>query len=164
LPSVRVEPAEGCRAAGSLVRDRGESFSSIAPFTLFPLPAEDLADGFIDIVFCLDLRALENTLAESGLEVDVARPPLSGGLFLTARRDEVTLTVPPHLREQMMLELMTPDALARALTIVRDDMEANRLTSIDSRIVVFEDEASVWDGIESGPRPAAPGRGRSMED
>jgi hypothetical protein len=81
------------------MRDRGESFSSIAPFTLFPLPAEDVADivfGFIDIVFCLDLRALENTLAEAGLEVDVARPPLSGGLFLTARRDQLTLTVPPH--------------------------------------------------------------------
>jgi hypothetical protein len=45
----------------------------------------------------------------------------------------------------MMLELMTPDALARALTVVLDDMEANRLTSNDSRIVVFEDEASIWE-------------------
>jgi len=47
------------------MRDRKESFSSIAPFTIYPLPAADVADiviGFIDLVFCLNLDALERTL------------------------------------------------------------------------------------------------------
>jgi hypothetical protein len=130
------------------MRDRGESFSSIAPFTIYPLPPEDVVDivfGFIDVVFCLDLQALDDALAVEGVDVETARPPLSTGLFLTARRDELTLTVPPHLREQMMVELMTPAALRRALTAVLDDMAANPSTAGDSRIVVFEDEASAWE-------------------
>jgi hypothetical protein len=130
------------------MRDRSESFSSIAPFTIYPLPPDDVADivfGFIDLVFCLDLRALDQALVAEGLEVETARPPLSSRLFLTARRDNLVLAVPPQLREQMMVELMTSAALGRALTAVLEDMDADPGTAGDSRIVVFEDEAAVWE-------------------
>ena len=130
------------------MRDRSESFSSIAPFAIYPLPAEDVADlsfGFMDIVFALDLPALERQLAEHGVNVIVARPPASRTSFLTARRRALELQVPPHLREQMMVELMTPTALARALTAVLDEMETEPATVGDSRIVVFEDETHVWE-------------------
>lgn len=130
------------------MRDRGQSFSSIAPFTIYPLPPDDVADivfGFVDLVFCLDLKALEDSLATDSMTVQIARPPHSNGLFLTARRDELTLTVPPHMREQMMVELMTPAALGRALAAVLDDMAADPPAAGDSRIVVFEEEANVWE-------------------
>lgn len=60
------------------MRDRKETFSSIAPFTIYPIPAEDVADivmGVIDLVFCLDLAALETTLNDGRVEVHIARPP-----------------------------------------------------------------------------------------
>jgi len=130
------------------MRDRSERFSSIAPFAIYPLAAEDVADltfGFMDIVFALDLRALEHELVAQGLDVVIDRPPASGTRFLTVRRGELALQVPPHLREQMMVELMMPAALARALSAVLDEMAADRDSVGDSRIVAFEDETGVWD-------------------
>ncbi len=130
------------------LRDRRESFSSLAPFTIFPLPADDVADvvmGPIDLLFCLHLGRLEEALNRNGIHVRVARPPASGGLFLEASRGERGVTVPPHLREQMMAELVTPDCIFAAVEHVLDRNEANPSEAYDSRIVVFADERGIWE-------------------
>jgi hypothetical protein len=139
------------------LRDRHESFSSLAPFTIFPLPADDVADivmGPIDLFFCLHLRRLEEALNRDDIRVQVARPPASGGLFLEASRRERGVTVPPHLREQMMAELVTPDCIFAAVQHVLDQNEARPGEAYDSRIVVFADERGIWE--ERGKEATTP--------
>ncbi len=90
------------------MRDRHHSFSSLAPFAIFPLAPEDVADvisGSIDLFFSLHLPRLEQASSRDGVSVRVARPPGSSTLFLEASRGGRGVTVPPHLREQMMTEL-----------------------------------------------------------
>jgi hypothetical protein len=131
------------------LRDRRESFSSLAPFTILPLPADDVADivmGPVDLFFCLHLGRLEQALTRNGITVRVARPPESGRLFLEASRGTRGVQVPPHLREQMMAELVTPDCIFEAVKHVLDLNETNPGEAYDSRIVVFADEGDVWAG------------------
>jgi hypothetical protein len=133
------------------MRDRSESFSSLAPVTIFPLPPEDVADlvmGFMDLATSLHLSLLERALTRNGIEVRIARPPESNGLFLEASRGRVGVLVPPHLREQMMTELMTPYSLSVALDYVLELNAARPEEGYDSRIVSFADEERVWE-----PRP-----------
>jgi hypothetical protein len=130
------------------IRDRRYSFSSLAPFAIFPLPPEDAADvisGPIDLFFSLHLPRLEEALSREDVSVRVARPPESSTLFLEARRGGRGVTVPPHLREQMMTELVTPDCVFAAIDEILKLNEANPSEAYDSRIVVFADERQVWE-------------------
>ncbi len=130
------------------MRDRGHSFSSLAPFAIFPLAAEDVADvvsGPIDLFFSLHLARLEEALSRNGVSVRVARPPESSTLFLEASRGGRGVTVPPHLREQMMTELVTPDCIFAAIDEILKLNEANPSEAYDSRIVVFADERRAWE-------------------
>jgi hypothetical protein len=129
------------------IRDRKWSFSSLAPYTVFPLSAEDVADvvmGFVDVFCALDITLLERALTRDGLSVRVARPGPAQSLFLDAQRGRVGLRLPPHLREQMQIELMTPDALRKAIDHVLDINLSNPSQIKDRRIVVFADEAETW--------------------
>jgi hypothetical protein len=72
-------------------------------------------------------------------------------VFLEARRRGVGVRVPAHVREQMMVELMTPDALYALLDHVLTLNERRPAEGNDRRIVTFADEATVWDV----PRDAA---------
>jgi hypothetical protein len=135
-------------AALRRMRDRSWSFSSLAPYAIFPLSADDVVDvimGFVDIAISLKLDVLEQALSRNDIAVRLARPQESETLFLEARRGEVGLILPPHLREQMMIELMTPDCLFEAIEYVLSLNEQRRSESRDQRVVVFEDEASAWD-------------------
>jgi hypothetical protein len=136
------------------IRDRGWSFSSMAPYTIFALPAEDVADvimGFIDLATSLRLDLLESALSRDDVEVRVARPGEAAKLFLVAIRREVGLELPPHLREQMMVELMTPDSLFAAIDYVLALNEERPSEANDRRVVVFADEADVWGNLPTEP-------------
>jgi hypothetical protein len=138
------------------IRDRGWSVSSMAPYTIFPLSAEDVADlvmGFVDLATSLHLGALERALTREDVQVRVARPGEAATLFLEAQRNEVGVLLPPHLREQMMTELITPDSLFVAINHVLTLNERRPSEAKDRRIVFFEDEASVWE----------PGEGRAAK-
>ena len=130
------------------MRDRSHSFSSLAPFAIFPLAAQDVADvisGPIDLFFSLHLPRLEKTLGRDGVTVRVARPPESSTLFLEASRRGRGVTVPPHLREQMMTELVTPNCIFAAVDEILKLNEANPSEAYDSRIVVYADERRTWE-------------------
>lgn len=130
------------------MRDRRESFSSLAPLTIFPLAAEDVADlvmGFLDLSMNLNLDILERTLGGDDLSVRVARPPESERLFLEARRGRNGVLVPPHLREQMMTELTTPHTVRKGIETVLNRQQTTPETANDSTLVVFADEQRVWE-------------------
>jgi hypothetical protein len=138
------------------IRDRSWSFSSLAPFTIFPLTPEDVADlvmGFVDLAYSVHLAGLEAALTTNDITVRVARQPESAGLFLAAGRRGVGVRVPPHLREQMMIELVNPACLQAALDHVLTLNEEHPEEATSNRIVVFGDESGVWEpGDTSRPK------------
>jgi len=148
----------GWTASMRRMRDRGWSFSSLAPYTIFPLPAEDVTDvvmGFVDLAYGLHLPLLERALTRDGIEVRARRAGAGEAIFLEARRRTVGVTTPAHVREQMMVELLTPDALFALLDHVLTLNEQRPEEANDRRVVVFADEAAVWepraaDGAEPG--------------
>jgi hypothetical protein len=120
----------GWTASLKRMRDRSVSFSSLAPYTIFPLSAEDISDvvlGFVDLALALHLPLLERTLNRNGIAVRVARAPEAERVFLEATRGSIGVRVPPHLREQMMVELMSPCcAPCCPRPCARDEREASR--------------------------------------
>lgn len=138
----------GWTASLRRMRDRSRSLSSLAPYTIFPLPPQDVADlvmGFVDLAVGLHVPLLEQAVATDEMAVRVARPPDSADLFLEATRRGSGLRAPAHLREQMMIELMKPDCLRTALDHVLALNEQHRGQELGSRIVVFADESQVWE-------------------
>ena len=139
----------GWTASMRRMRDRSWSFSSLAPYTIFPLPPEDVADvvmGFIDLAYGLHLPRLEQALSRDGVKVEVRRAGAGDAVFLEANRRDVGVIVPAHVREQMMVELMTPQALFALLDHVLTLNEERRAEANDRRVVVFADEAATWEG------------------
>jgi hypothetical protein len=132
------------------MRDRSWSFSSLAPYTIFPLSADDVTDvvmGYIDLAYSLNLPLLEQTLTRDGIEVTARRAGKGETIFLDAARGGVGLRVPASLREQMMVELMTPEALFVLLDHVLALNEDRPDEANDRRVVTFADEAAVWEGV-----------------
>jgi hypothetical protein len=104
------------------IRDRRHSFGSLAPLTIFPVPAEDIADlmlGHLELFTTMRCDLLEDAFAARGIATTVAFPD-GDKLFLHAERRHVAVDVPPHLREQMLFELMTPDTLIDMVDAVLD--------------------------------------------
>jgi hypothetical protein len=54
------------------------------------------------------------------------------------------------LREQIMVELMTPDSLFAAIDYVLALNEERPSEAKDRRVVVFADEADVWGDLPPG--------------
>jgi len=82
--------------------------------------------------------------AREGIQAGVARPPESERLFLTATRGRAQIQVPAALRQQMMIELMTPASLI--VSVKGALAAAARQTDRPKWFVVFADESSVWEG------------------
>jgi hypothetical protein len=93
----------------------------------------------------LRLDLLEGALNRSGPVIAVARPPDSQTRFLEASLGRVGVIVPPHLREQLMMELMTPASVARAIDYVLEINARVPGASRESSVVAFENEGRVWD-------------------
>lgn len=137
------------------MRDRRASFAYLAPATILPVPAEDVADlalGFLDFTTLPNMTMLGKAFQASGLRAVPAEPHEAGGLFMHVMSDRVRVSLPAQLREQMLNELMTPASLARAVThairVVELDPPAERAQSF----VAFQHEERVWTGFPPARR------------
>lgn len=95
------------------IRDRRHSVGSLAPLAIFPASSEDLADlmlGRLELHSMLRCDLLGSAFADRGIKVEIAFPD-GDNQFLVAQRGRFGVEVPPAVREQMMLELMTPETL-----------------------------------------------------
>jgi hypothetical protein len=95
------------------IRDRRYSFGGLAPLAIFPASPEDIADlmlGPLEMHTMLRCDVLEAKFAARGIDA-TADYPDGDRRFLRARRGATQLDIPPHLREQMLIELMTPESL-----------------------------------------------------
>jgi hypothetical protein len=136
------------------MRDRRTSFATLAPVTLLPLAAEDVADiamGFVEVIVTLNTDCLAGGFRAKGLGIDIARPPESGEIFLRATKRfadrELTVQVSPHLREQMLNELMTPGnviAAVEALIEILAEKQRAPGRHEEQHIVALADEGRVW--------------------
>ena len=72
-------------------------------------------------------------------------------MFLEASRRGVALTAPPPLREQMMVELMTPEALLAMVDHVLLLNEEDPAAPGHRRVVTFADELAVWEPVGQDP-------------
>jgi hypothetical protein len=142
--------SEGDRIAYSTsarrLRDRRQSFSSLAPLPLLPFSVEvtmELLMGGFDIVTTINAARIEERLAERGIEAEVARAEGVEHSFLTARRGRATVTVPATVREQISVELLTVEALVEMI-----DWTLGELAKLDrdgaQMIIDYADEAGYW--------------------
>jgi CBS domain-containing protein len=136
------------------MRDRSYSFSMMAPFTIFPLPAEDVADlclGFIEIYSVLNASLLEGAFARAGIKASVFTPPESNGRFLEAEFRQgnriLVVQVSPQLREQLLLELMTPANVIGAVQGLARELDRDAPGEQEGHIVALSDEGRVWESL-----------------
>jgi hypothetical protein len=135
------------------MRDRRYSFSALAPLSIFPFEAEDVADlmmGFLDAMVCVDGRRYEQLCAARGLSAAVATGSAAGEYFVETTAligtRAVRVKSPGHIREQIQTELMTPEnaiALTRALLEV---MAQQPEGSSEAHLVVPSGERVAWEG------------------
>ena len=103
------------------MRDRRASSSYLAPVTVFPLSLDDMTDlvlGYVEVFSLIDVDALTRELAGLGLSVHITPPPLSERVFLTADAGPLTVAVPPEVREQALVELLSAESIAAAIEAV----------------------------------------------
>lgn len=134
------------------MRDRRYSFAPVAPFSIFPLPPEDVTDlilGYLDFYAALNVDLLERSLRSRGVHVQIAATgdPDVGERFLTAVRRlpgrEVKTMVNPQTREQILMEFMTPASLAASINAVLDAAQIRSEAGMIGRIPRFQ-ERRVW--------------------
>lgn len=128
------------------MRDRDVTPSNFAPLSIYPLPAQDVADlilGFLDTLVYLDIPELERAFAARGLEATVARPPESERLFLRATDGEFTVNVAPGVREVMLNEMETPDSLIAGVRSLLA-FAASGAAAGERILAAFADETGVW--------------------
>jgi hypothetical protein len=134
------------------MRDRGYSFSIMAPLSVFPLAAEDVADicmGFVEIYTVLNGSLLERSFTSHQVRAEVFEPPQADGAFLQAvlrfGDHELVVQVSPQLREQMLLELMTPANVIGAVQGLASELASEPGEEREEHIVALQDEARVWE-------------------
>lgn len=140
-------------AALRRMRDRRDSFPSVAPLSIYPFDVEDVADlmlGRLDMFTALNLDGLVQQFAQKGIHVEIAHSEVDGASdrFLTAHHRvfgrELIVEVNPTVREQMLIELMTPaNAIAQVGAMIRAVEAESRPTRVE-RVPAMADEARVW--------------------
>jgi hypothetical protein len=107
----------------ALNHDRGEPPAEIAPTSIFPLPTEDVVDmliGVVDLRVHLNTQLLELEFAKRGIRVTFTRGKAASNHFLHAQRGYLGLFVRAYVREQMLAELLTSQALIGLVEWVLD--------------------------------------------
>lgn len=130
------------------LRDRRMTVHSLAPVSILPLPAEDVADlllGFVDYTVHLNTDVLAQMFQRRGIAARI--PRVAGAeldrIFMNAIGGGVAVDVPSALREQMAAELATPASIIAA---VKGAFQAAQRRGGGARyIVVFADESAVWE-------------------
>ncbi len=91
----------------------------------------------------------ERYLTQQGLTVDIAAPndADAGDRFMLASRvvgsRQLIVRVAPQLREQMLMELMTPSNIAASVNAVLDAVERESKSAEVERVPRM-DESGVW--------------------
>jgi hypothetical protein len=137
-------------AGASRIHDRGEPVAEIAPVTIFPLPAEyivDLLMGAIDIRVHLNTDLLALEFRKRGITVEFARGAAAQKHFLRAERGYLALNVPAYVREQMLAELLTSEALVDLIEyVLNSGQTADWARTGETPVIAFADERSAWIG------------------
>jgi hypothetical protein len=131
-------------SVGTRLREFSSSIPGMAPWGIFPLAAEDIADLLMcrfayAVTLCPerlvpDFRARGITLTfPTGTDRDA--------VFLHAHRDGDTVTVSSHLREQMLRELMTVETLVDIVDVLLQDLRHGG--DVGSRTIMC-DETNAW--------------------
>ncbi|HVQ39016.1 MAG TPA: hypothetical protein VMS31_15875 [Pyrinomonadaceae bacterium] len=127
--------------------DTASRSPSMAPWSIYPFSAEDCAALICDEVMfetVISLDALAESLASTGLRVEVLLPEADGELvgninILQATWGDRSITLHPHGLGPLLYELMRPDVWAvgvkEALMSAADSCEP---------VLVFADEAKWW--------------------
>ena len=112
---------------------------------IFPLCAEDviaLLMGKMDFVVALRVDALVPAFDVKGITVEFATGRDAAKEFLRASRGSSTVTLPSHIREQMLRELMTVDTLVALVDSLLTHIQLN--VPARARQIAFCDERSSW--------------------
>jgi hypothetical protein len=132
----------------SRIRDRGDPVVELAPLSIFPLPAEDVADlllGFVDTSVHLNTQLLALCFAERGMRVGFAVAPASHTHFLEARRGYRGFLMPAYVREQMLHELVTVQTLTALADWILASGKTREWTDMTKApILGFADERTAW--------------------
>jgi len=128
------------------VTDRRYSFASLAPWSIFPLPAHDIADlllGPVEYLTFINAKRLEEAFSRHGIEAEVTLGSARiGSVFLRASRGTSEVTLPSLVRDQVMTELMTVDCLIEAVEAMLDSIDADG--AVGQTLVAFAGEDQVW--------------------
>jgi hypothetical protein len=101
-----------------LRRDAKDAPASIAPFSIFPLPAETCAAlslGFAAYRTVLNLAKLQRALERRGLRVELPERFERSHTFLRVSSGTVTLLVRPAHAEHLLVELVSVGSFARMI-------------------------------------------------
>lgn len=128
------------------VRERMHHFPYLAPPTIYPLPADDIAElllGPLEYVTTLHAPTLERDFAVRGIEAHViTRQPEASRVFLRAERGSAQVELPSLVCEQLLTELMDPGCLVEAVQHMLD--EVDRGASLGPTLVCLAGEADAW--------------------
>lgn len=108
--------------------------------------------GFMDVMVVLNADILAGGFRGKGIAVKISTPPDHADVFLRATRRvaewELSVQVGPELREQMLIELMTPanvvGAVDRLLEVLAERGPAGLQ---EQHAVALADERRVWEGV-----------------
>ncbi|MDX6439454.1 MAG: hypothetical protein QOF45_2037 [Gaiellaceae bacterium] len=132
----------------SRIRDRGNPVVELAPTSIFPLAAEDIADlllGFVDVSVHLNTELLGLRFNEHGMRASFTLTPTSATHFLEARRGFRGFLMPAYVREQMLHELMTVETLVELSDWILRSGKTREWVDIEKApIVGFANERTVW--------------------
>jgi len=132
----------------SRIRDRGNPVVELAPVSIFPLPADDVADlllGFIDTSVHVNKQLLGLRFAERGLRANFVSPPATERHFLEARRGWRGFLMPAYVREQMLHELITAETVVNLSEWILSSGRTREWVALENApIVGFENERMIW--------------------
>ena len=139
--------------AAQRMQTRRYNSPSVAPVSIFPFPIEDVADlmmGHVDAMVCLSGAGVEERFAERGLQANVFGPPVSSEKFLEAswlvsETEMQGVTIPADIREQMLVELTTPECLAKLVKAHRQVTASIPPEANEQHVVVASEEAAIWE-------------------
>lgn len=140
-------------AGGARIHDRGDPVAEIAPMSIFPLPAEDVVDllmGAVDLRVRLNTELLALEFARHGIQVEFARGKEAAQHFLHAQRGYLGVLVPAYVREQMLAELLTSEALIGFVEWILDShLTVDWARNDSTPVIAFADERPAWVGGDS---------------
>ncbi len=106
--------------------------------------------GAVDLRVRLNTELLALEFARHGIKVEFARGKEAAQHFLHARRGYLGVLVPAYVREQMLAELLTSEALISLVEWILDSHLTVEWAWDDSTpVIAFADERPAWVGGDS---------------